>query len=161
MDDTSCKASSQRSWLRSLFIIVSLLMFCSSAIADNVKTSPGKEIQVTGAEQWKIAGSQYHIDGTMLVKIRPNPIFLYVIRVFVTHDPGKQDKHMARQIARYALVNDYLARAKAIKVSGKPVQLVPDLGVAVVHKIPGLFYSSFKGYKFLFKLSELSKSHIN
>ena len=143
-----------------LSVLIILIPFQILASPPN-KTSMGPEPTVTGKEVWQINGKAYEIEGTILVRVKPYPNHLFAVKVIISEDPGKQHESLAREIAKYALENGYYEEAQKMAYKGKPVSLVPKIGVAVIKKQGFIFAGSGKGYRFQFNLSGLKEDSKN
>ena len=82
------------------------------------QTSRNPESAITGAEVWKVSGTNYSIQGTSLLSLG-NGQTMFTVKVLCEFLPGTNDKPIARSIAKYAVDHGYV-EANPVKAGLTP-----------------------------------------
>lgn len=115
----------------SLVCIVVLFTACRETTLAPYR-SPWNETTVTGAELWNVNGHSYHVAGTVVVHY-PSRLPLLVVRV---ERQGKNHGPLdVVGIARYAVTNGLIARAKKIGADAGFAALADSVGVDDVREV--------------------------
>ncbi len=118
--------------------------------------NPNPESPITGAEVWKVSGTNYSIQGTSLLSLG-NGQTMFTVKVLCEFLPGTNDKPIARSIAKYAVDQGYTAKVKESWWNGVPQQFSGAVGVALMQKPAGDSLLPAAGYRYNFKISELGE----
>jgi hypothetical protein len=135
-----------------IIIILLYLIFINYIVynEDQTKTSQYNEITLSGSEKWILNNIEYNIEGTALIGEA-----LFVVKVLIDETPTKENENMAKQIAKYAIMNDYFMKAKHTILNNQKVNLYDGIGIAIIKKDKILNLSNAKGYRFNFKTIDL------
>lgn len=135
---------------KSIFIIgiILLPMLCFAQM--QTQTSEYEDMPLTGNAVWKINDKTYEIEGTSVIGR-----CLYAVKVLVNDTPSEKNSNEAKEIAKYAIKNDYYIQAGLNSIAGKQIKLADAIGVAFIQKDSSSMITM--GYRFAFSIDELVK----
>jgi len=118
------------------------------------QTSRNPESAITGAEVWKVSGTNYNVQGTSLLTMG-NGQTMFIVKAFCDFVPSSKDKLIARSIAKYAVDHGYQAKVKESWWNGVPQQFSGAVGVALMQKAPAGSAPPAAGWRYNFTVAEL------
>ena len=93
---------------------IAVIMFAFGSVGCRIgptRTASNPQISVSGSETWKIAERTWEVQETALL-LFPEGESMLVVKALYDGRPGPQQSPLAQELARYALEQGYLDRAR-------------------------------------------------
>jgi hypothetical protein len=138
--------------------IALLVSACGKAPPTQTSTNP--ELPLTGAEVWKVGGTNFSVEGTAAL-VMGNGQTLLVVKALCDFQADTSHRPIAQALAKYAVEHGY---QKAITESSRGGKLPPfsgAVGVALTQKRSIGSVAASSGYRYSFKAAELQPQDIS
>jgi hypothetical protein len=140
----------------SLLILCVSIALTSCGKRPTTRTSQNPEIPITGAEVWKVNGTNFNIEGTACL-IMGNDQTLFIVKALCDFSPNASHKPIACNLAKYALDHTYPAKLKQASWNGKGIPFSGSIGVALIQKQNIGNVSASSGWRYPFTVQELTE----
>ena len=138
---------------------IAVIMFAFGSVGCRIgpaRTASNPQISVSGSETWKIAERTWEVQETALL-LFPEGESMLVVKALYDGRPGPQQSPLAQELARYALEQGYLDRARDKLRPADRVKLANRIGVALVRQAGSSMLSIASSHRYNFTLEELSQ----
>jgi len=120
-----------------------------------IKTSPFPEHTLKIRQEWVFGDFSVKVEETAVVMLpQEGPMFIIKIINNEIKEESKRRKY-AKKIALLAYKNKIYEQANVLKINGKPVKLLPKIGIAIIERHGNGMISKNTGYRYQFLFSEL------
>jgi hypothetical protein len=122
--------------------------------APTTQTSTNPELPLSGAEVWKVSGTNFNIEGTAAL-VMGNGQTLLVVKALCDFQANASHKPIAQALAKYAVDHGYQNAITASSRGGKLPPFSGAVGVALTQKRSIGSVAAASGYRYSFKVAEL------
>ena len=149
-------------------LIVTGLLFFSKPIFKKTKTSsfpehtykkiitsPFPEYTLKIRQEWLFGDFSVKVEDTAVVML-PQEGPMFIIKI-INNDIKEENKRReyAKKIASLAYKNKIYEQAKSLRINGKPVKLLPKIGIAIIERYGTGIISRNTAHRYQFLFSEL------
>jgi hypothetical protein len=137
-----------------VLIVVGLLFFTKPTY-QKIRTSPYPEYTLKIRQLWHFGDFSVKVEETAVVMLpQEGPMFIIKMINNEIKDERKRREY-AKQIAFLVYKNKIYEQANVLKINGKPIVLLPKIGIAIIEKQGTGMISKFNGHRYQFPFSEL------
>jgi len=122
--------------------------------APPTQTSTNPELPLTGAEIWKVDGTNFNVEGTAAL-VMGNGQTLLVVKALCDFQADGSHRPIAEALAKYAVDHGYQNALTASSSGGAPRPFSGSVGVALTQKRSIGSVAANSGYRYSFKIAEL------